>query len=241
MLYIITGPSGAGKTAVGEYLKQKGFQELISHTTRAPRPGEVHGVAYHFVSEEEFEETKKVEESHYAGNRYGVSLKEVAEKVPKGMAFAVTDLRGAASFKRIYGTGVRVLYIDSSPRYFRARMKERGDPPQSIRRRIRTYRREKEKRSRLPRWLRWAEADAAFRRSCDSKRRIPEASLPRSGPLSSHPSSGAALPASQPVGATCGIKNIHKEWELCETMSLNFHELLGDYSNPIYTMANKLC
>lgn len=149
MLYIITGPSGAGKTAVGEYLKQKGFQELISHTTRAPRPGEVHGVAYHFVSEEEFEETKKVEESHYAGNRYGVSLKEVAEKVPKGMAFAVTDLRGAASFKRIYGTGVRVLYIDSSPRYFRARMKERGDPPQSIRRRIRTYRREKEKRMRL--------------------------------------------------------------------------------------------
>lgn len=149
MLYIITGPSGAGKTAVGEYLKQKGFLELISHTTRAPRPGEIHGVAYHFVSEQEFEETRKVEESRYAGNRYGVSVKEVAEKVPMGAVFAVTDLRGAASFKRIYGTGVRVLYIDSSPRFFRARMRERGDSSQSIRRRIRTYRREKEKRMRL--------------------------------------------------------------------------------------------
>jgi len=80
MIYIVMGPSGSGKTLVGEYLKEKGMKELVSHATRAPRQGEVDGISYHFVDVLTFQETEKVEESAYAGNWYGVSKKEVAEK-----------------------------------------------------------------------------------------------------------------------------------------------------------------
>ena len=77
MIYIVMGPSGSGKTLVGEYLKEKGMKELVSHTTRLPRPGEVQGVSYHFVDEVTFQQTKKVEASAYSGYWYGVSEKEV--------------------------------------------------------------------------------------------------------------------------------------------------------------------
>jgi len=144
MIYIINGPSGTGKTLVGEYLKTKGIRELISHTTRKPRTGEVDGIAYHFVSEEVFSKTDKVEESVYAGNHYGVSKGEVIEKIHGGDVFAVTDINGTKAFKKTFGDGVRVIYVGSSPRFLRKRMIQRGDSKESIRRRIATYRNSKE-------------------------------------------------------------------------------------------------
>lgn len=144
MIYIINGPSGTGKTMVGEYLKTKGIRELISHTTRKPRVGEVDGVAYHFVSEEAFEKIDKVEESVYAGNRYGVSKGEVIEKNHGGDVFAVTDINGTKAFKKTFGDRVKVIYVGSTPRFLRKRMILRGDSKESIRRRIETYRNAKE-------------------------------------------------------------------------------------------------
>lgn len=144
MIYIIIGPSGSGKTLAGEYLKEKGIQELISHTTRRPRPGEVEGTAYHFVEEVVFHATKKVEENFYAGNYYGVSLDEVLKKTRDGDVFAVTDINGAKAFKKKYGDAVKVIYVESAPRKLRARMKRRGDSRASIRRRIDAYRKNKE-------------------------------------------------------------------------------------------------
>lgn len=144
MIYMIIGPSGSGKTLVGEYLKEKGIQELISHTTRKPRPGEVEGVAYHFVEEPVFHATKKVEENFYAGHYYGVSLDEVQKKTREGDVFAVTDINGAKAFKEKYRDDVKVIYVESTPRKLRARMKRRGDSRASIRRRIDAYRKNKE-------------------------------------------------------------------------------------------------
>ena len=144
MIYIINGPSGTGKTIVGEYLKTKGIRELISHTTRQPRIGEADGVAYHFVSEEVFGQIDKVEESVYAGNRYGVSKGEVIEKNHGGDVFAVTDINGTKAFKKTYGDRVKVIYVGSTPRFLRKRMILRGDSKESIRRRIATYRNSKE-------------------------------------------------------------------------------------------------
>ena len=144
MIYIINGPSGTGKTIVGEYLKTKGIKELISHTTRKPRVGEVDGIAYHFVPEDEFEKTDKVEESVYAGNRYGVSKGEVIEKIHGGDVFAVTDINGTKAFKKTFGNQVKVIYVGSTPRFLRKRMILRGDSKESIRRRIATYRDSKE-------------------------------------------------------------------------------------------------
>ncbi len=146
MIYIIIGPSGSGKTLVGEYLKEKGFKELVSHTTRKPRRGEVDGIAYHFVDEKTFHETEKVEENFYAGNYYGVSLREVEMKTKECGVFAVTDINGAKAFREKYKEIARIIYVKASPRKLRERMKRRGDNRESIRKRIETYRNNNEAR-----------------------------------------------------------------------------------------------
>lgn len=140
MIYIVMGPSGSGKTLVGEYLKEKGMKELVSHTTRLPRPGEVQGVSYHFVDEVTFQQTKKVEASAYAGNWYGVSEKEVEDKTKLGDVFAVIEIHGALAFKKMYGKKVKIFYIASGPRDLRRRMAHRGDTKESIRKRMVIYR-----------------------------------------------------------------------------------------------------
>lgn len=124
---------------MGEYLKEKGLRELVSHTTRFPRSGEVDGIAYHFVDKTTFDRIEKVEESVYAGNHYGVSKEEVEEKARLGDVFAVTEIHGALAFQRIYRNDVRILYIASSPGVLRKRMKQRGDSKESIRRRLSTF------------------------------------------------------------------------------------------------------
>jgi len=77
----LTGPSCAGKTTLESRLKNAGFVNVISTTTRAPRAGEVDGVSYYFVSEEEFKRLDSsgllVESVHFNGKHYGVSVQEV--------------------------------------------------------------------------------------------------------------------------------------------------------------------
>ena len=58
LLLVVSGPSGCGKgTVLKEVMQQQDLYYSVSLTTRAPRPGEVDGVQYHFVSKEQFEET----------------------------------------------------------------------------------------------------------------------------------------------------------------------------------------
>jgi len=149
LIYVVIGPSGSGKTLVGEYLKEKGIKELISHTTRTPRQGEAEGVSYHFVDEKTFHDTEKVEENYYAGNYYGVSLKEIETKTKESDVFVVTEINGAKAFRQKFGNKVRIIYVDSSPRKLRERMKRRGDSRESIRRRIDTYRKNHEAKQRF--------------------------------------------------------------------------------------------
>lgn len=77
----LTGPSCAGKTTLESRLKNAGFVNVISTTTRAPRAGEVDGVSYYFVSEEEFKRMDSsgmlVESVFFNGKHYGVSVQEV--------------------------------------------------------------------------------------------------------------------------------------------------------------------
>lgn len=149
MIYVIIGPSGSGKTTLGDYYRSLGIKELVSHTTRGMRPGEADGISYHFVDEEEFDQTDKIEESIYSGNRYGVSRREVDEKLKGGNVFAVTDINGAKAFRRLYGDKVSVIYICSSARRLRERMRDRGDSKESIRARIMVLRDSEEYRNRF--------------------------------------------------------------------------------------------
>lgn len=83
MLLIIAGASASGKTEISRrLLKNKNFKEVVSYTTRAPRPGEINGKDYHFVSQYEFSkmvlQEKFAEYEQYPGDRwYGTSLEDV--------------------------------------------------------------------------------------------------------------------------------------------------------------------
>jgi guanylate kinase len=85
----LTGPSGSGKTTLlNELVANHGFQGIVSHTTRKPRPGEIEGRDYYFVSNEVFEEMKTnnefIESVEFIGNKYGVSVKEIQTVVNNG-------------------------------------------------------------------------------------------------------------------------------------------------------------
>ena len=88
-MVILSSPSGAGKTTISKKLQQKyqNFKISVSHTTRTPRPNEVDGIDYFFVSHEEFKKLiEKNEFYEYAeifGNYYGTSKKSVLELVKK--------------------------------------------------------------------------------------------------------------------------------------------------------------
>lgn len=149
MIFIMYGPSGSGKTLAGEYLKSLGINELVSHTTRKRRPGEVHGQSYYFVNQEEFENLKKVEQSVYAGEHYGVSEEEVIRQYKNDPVFVVADKNGATAFKKRFEKDTLVIKIMTSPRQMRVRMKKRGETEEIIRKRMKYHIKERKNREQF--------------------------------------------------------------------------------------------
>ena len=89
VLFLVSGPSGAGKgTVLKNFLpKHPDMFYSISATTRAPRPGEENGVQYYFMTAEEFEKLRMeggfLESATFCGNSYGTSRAAVMEKLEK--------------------------------------------------------------------------------------------------------------------------------------------------------------
>ena len=105
-LFIVSGPSGAGKTTlinrVREQLASLGIELYfsVSHTTRKPRNGEIAGESYHYVSDDEFSlmvaRAEFLEWAYVHANRYGTSKAEVAERLIKGQDVILDiDYQGA--------------------------------------------------------------------------------------------------------------------------------------------------
>ena len=90
-LFVVTGPSGAGKgTVLGKVFQQVDHLHFsVSATTRAPREGEVDGVNYHFMTKENFlslvEQGRFLEYAQYVGNYYGTPMAPVEEKLEQGI------------------------------------------------------------------------------------------------------------------------------------------------------------
>jgi guanylate kinase len=105
----LTGPSCAGKTTLESRLKNAGFVNVISTTTRAPRAGEVDGVSYYFVSEEEFKRLDSsgllVESVHFNGKHYGVSVQEVERVAAQNKPIVVIVEPEGLKQIRAYCTG----------------------------------------------------------------------------------------------------------------------------------------
>ncbi len=101
-LTVLSGPSAVGKSTVVEEIRlhNPGVWLSVSVTTRRPRPGEVHGREYHFVSEGEFKEMAAagllLEWARYAGNFYGTPCAPVAERLAAGIPTLLeVDVAGA--------------------------------------------------------------------------------------------------------------------------------------------------
>lgn len=105
ILFVISAPSGAGKTTLCTALRQKpDFVWSVSCTTRAPRPGEIDGEDYHFLTRGEFERRlaagEFLEHAEVHGNRYGTLKAPVLENLRNGIDVLLDiDTRGAANIR----------------------------------------------------------------------------------------------------------------------------------------------
>ena len=130
---ILSAPSGAGKTTITRRLLEvrKDVGYSVSATTRTPRPGEVDGVAYHFVSTAEFERAvrngKFAEYARVHGNMYGTLRREVERVLASGRNVVMDiDVQGAMQFSASFPDAVRIFVLPPSGEALLERLKDRG-------------------------------------------------------------------------------------------------------------------
>ena len=133
-LYIISAPSGAGKSSLISALLQdqpSDMQLSVSHTTRAPRPSEENGQHYHFVSQNEFksliENNNFVEWAEVFGNYYGTSKIVIEETLAQGIdVFLDIDWQGAQQVKKLMSHAIGVFILPPSKIELERRLTGRG-------------------------------------------------------------------------------------------------------------------
>ena len=131
-LFILSGPSGAGKgTICKELLAQTDLELSVSMTTRAPREGEIHGVHYYFVNEDEFVDRINndgfLEHAQVYGRRYGTPKEPVIDKLKQGIDVILEiDIQGALKVKENYPDGVFIFILPPSMAELRKRLTGRG-------------------------------------------------------------------------------------------------------------------
>jgi guanylate kinase len=143
-VFVITGPSGVGKgTLIRALMERLPQLELsVSATTRAPRPGEIDGVDYHFLSREEFDRRVQagdfVEHADYAGRSYGTLRSELEERVEAGIPVVLEiEVQGARQVRAAMPDAVQVFIAPPSLEALRTRLIGRGtDDPDEVERRL---------------------------------------------------------------------------------------------------------
>lgn len=154
-ILVISGPSGSGKSSiVRRLLRHSRVVFSISVTTRAPRPQEVDGKDYIFLSSEDFrsrvERGEFIEWAEVHGNLYGTLRQPMEEAVNSGKVYVVEiDVQGALQLKEL---GIDAAYVFvAPPRHddLRVRLEQRGtDTPEVIARRLKKAEDEMEERDR---------------------------------------------------------------------------------------------
>ncbi|HUK04263.1 MAG TPA: guanylate kinase [Burkholderiales bacterium] len=143
-LFVITAPSGAGKSSlIDAVLKDDPRLRLsVSYTTRPPRPGETNGREYHFVDEQTFlamlGRGEFLESAEVHGNRYGTSQAVIREALARGQDLVLEiDWQGAQQVRKLYPDCVGVFILPPSVAELERRMRARGqDSDEVIRRRL---------------------------------------------------------------------------------------------------------
>jgi guanylate kinase len=158
-VFVITGPSGVGKGTLIEHLLER-VPELelsVSATTREPRPGEVDGRDYHFLSPEEFRRRLEagdfLEHASYSGNYYGTLRSEVERRVQRCHSVVLEiEVQGARQVRDALGDEALLIFIaPPDEAVLRERLESRGtDSKEAIEQRLRTAEVELAARSEFP-------------------------------------------------------------------------------------------
>jgi guanylate kinase len=143
-IFVVTAPSGAGKTSLVRALLEldKQVKLSVSYTTRAPRPGEVNGQDYHFVDEKTFLDMLQrgdfLESAEVYGNRYGTSQPWIESVIAGGADILLEiDWQGAAQVRRLFPEAIGIFILPPSLEVLTGRLKGRGtDAPEVIARRL---------------------------------------------------------------------------------------------------------
>jgi len=150
LVVVISGLSAVGKDVVVKGMRERGymFNRVVTVTTRRPRPGEVDGVDYHFISEDEYqamvERGELLENAEVYGKLYGVPERGIQEPLDRGQDVVLRiDVQGAATIKGKMPQAVLIFLIPSSMEELRRRLVGRGkDSPEEMERRLNTAREE---------------------------------------------------------------------------------------------------
>jgi len=139
ILFIVSAPSGAGKTSLLKALlpTDDNLVLSVSHTTRSPRPGEVDGVDYHFVSVEEFMrlagEGAFLEQAEVFGNYYGTSESGVRAQLAQDQDVVLEiDWQGARQVRKAFPEAVSIFIVPPSIEALRERLSGRGQDDEAI-------------------------------------------------------------------------------------------------------------
>ena len=139
ILFIISSPSGGGKTSLVRALleAEPEVRLSVSYTTRAARPGEVDGRDYHFVTPPVFERMLEagefLESAVIYGNRYGTSQKWIERERAEGHDVLLEiDWQGAQQVRRLMRQVVSIFILPPSPEVLESRLKGRGEDSEEV-------------------------------------------------------------------------------------------------------------
>jgi len=139
LLFVITAPSGAGKSSlIDALLKDDSRLRLsVSYTTRAPRPGEADGREYHFVDDKAFiamlERGEFLECAEVHGYRYGTSQAVIREALARGQDLVLEiDWQGAQQVRRLHPDCIGVFILPPSVSELERRMRARGQDADAV-------------------------------------------------------------------------------------------------------------
>ncbi|MEZ4734291.1 MAG: guanylate kinase [Caldilineaceae bacterium] len=150
VLVVISGPSGVGKDATLNQMKQSNhpFYFVVTATTRPKRPAEIDGVDYHFVSVGEFaemiEQGELLEYAVVYGDYKGIPKKHVREALASGLDVIMRiDVQGAATIRKLVPNAVTIFLIAENEEELVRRLRDRKtEDPDKLKMRIATARQE---------------------------------------------------------------------------------------------------